>query len=146
MDNENFEKEIQDLIDSEFKKILKIKIDDRHFKIAITRDEVPSVKKISFKENSFLITFDDYYKNKLGEKDFDIVRNQNQDIIAVSIKNISKLKSSSYLTKVRRELLNDIKNFPESNSNEIIKKHKQKRTIHAISEILKTVPENLNSK
>lgn len=142
MENITDIKKYQEIIDNEFKKILKINIDNRELKIAITKNEVPIIKEFNIDDNSIFITFSDYYRSIKEEKDFEIVKNRNGEIVAVSVKNFNKFRNENYFNKFRKMLISEINDFPESNSIEILKKHKQIRVAHAISEILKSVPNN----
>lgn len=140
MENTKDLHKIQGIIDNEFDKILKINLNNRYYHIAITKDQIPTIKEFSVSNNSIFISFDEHYGNFSNDLDYNIIKNKEGEITAISINHLNKFRSESYLLKFRRMLLNEIKNFPESNPNEVIQKHKQKRVAHAISEILKTVP------
>ena len=73
-------------------------------------------------------------------QNFNLIKNEAGEINAVFIPEFKKLKSDSYRTKLNSEFAEYIKNIPEMNTTQIIFKHKQKRMLHAISEIIKTVP------
>ena len=133
-------KELQEIVDREFNKILKVNIDNKLFNIAIRKDQIPQIQEFKILDNSMWISFVKLNSPVYKAKEHYMIKNKDGEIIGLLINQLSKLKSKDYRFKVNRMMLNEIKEFPENDTNEILMKHKQKRIAHALSEIINIVP------
>lgn len=128
----------QKIIESHFNRISKININNFEYRIAIRKDQIPSIKQIELHNDNLIIILEDI--RGLKNKGNLINRNSNGYINCIEINNLKNLKNPTYKRKLMRELLIDINNLPENNKNQILNKHKDRRLAHALSEIINTVP------
>lgn len=130
----------QKIINSQFDKILNISIDENTYRIAIRRDEIPKIRNLSTHDNALIISFMDLPPKVEFNEDFYLKENNEGKIEAVYIRNADKLENESYRNKLNKKLLKSVKDTPETNKHKILQKHFNKRIVHSISEIIKTVP------
>lgn len=140
MENIKVVEKLQEIVNNQFDKILTIKIEGRTINIAIRKDQIPQLTEFKIESNKIVISFSNSSPIQTDSENFNLIKNEVGEIKAVFIPEIRKLKSDSYRTKLNAEFAEYIKNIPEVNTTQIIFKHKQKRMLHAISEIIKTVP------
>lgn len=129
---------MQNLVNDEFDKILKIKVGDNEYRIAIRKDQIPKISHLDISNNNIKISFDGLNTNETTSGVFELVKDLNGEIRQVTINDADKLKNESYRYKLNRELLSQIKNIPEGDLNQSINKNKQKRVAHALAEIMRS--------
>lgn len=136
MTNQKVIEKLQKLIDEQFDKILKIKFNNDEYRIAITKDSVPKIIDITIVGNNMSIIFSDFDFEEYNSDLFKIL--SGREIQTLIISNVNELKKNNK-HQLSRELLNYIKNLPENNKKEIMRKHTQNRFAHAVSEFLSEV-------
>lgn len=136
----DIENKIQEIVNEHFDKILKIDIGNNEYNIAIRKEQIPKIEFLELEKDHFCIMFEKNMKYGEINLDYNIITDNNNKIEGVVIGNVNKLKSDNYVNKINKYMTSLIDDIPMTNTKEIVLKHKQKRLIYAISEILKTVP------
>lgn len=141
MDKLKIIEKFQHIIDSQFDKIIKVKIDTNIYRIAIRRDQIPIIRDFEISNNNLFISFASVDNSIKINENMIVFKDSEGEIKGITISKIDKLKSQSYRTKLNRSILEYIKSLPENDTNQTIFKHKQNRLAHALSEIIEKVPE-----
>ncbi len=125
---------LQSFINNEFSKILKLKLDDKVYNVAISKDNIPQIKNVQLNANNLIICFT---SQPIGEIQFinGIYKSENGEIRAVNFtfKNISR-------KEINQGIMNSVNELPELNKDQVVLKHKQLRLAHALIEIIKNLP------
>ena len=141
MENTTVLDKAQQIINEQFDKILKVSIDDNSYRIAIRRDEIPKIKQIGIYENKLIISFSDIKPKIDFQEDIYLKENEDGKIESIFISNFEKLVNQSHRDRIYRKLIDLIKNLPEGNKKKILQKHRNKRIVHSIAEIIKIIPD-----
>ncbi|WP_299162820.1 hypothetical protein [uncultured Tenacibaculum sp.] len=125
---------LQNFINVEFRKILKLKLDDKIYNVAISKDHIPQIKNVELDDTKFVISFT---SEPIEEIQFinGINQSENGEIRAV---NFSHFNSSRQ--EINQRIMSVINELSESNKDQVVLKHKQLRIAHALIEIIKNMP------
>ncbi|HEY9046509.1 MAG TPA: hypothetical protein VIN08_11465 [Ohtaekwangia sp.] len=136
-------KRLQNLVDQQFNKILKLTIGGTSYNIAIRKDQIPQLHTVRIDGNRLVISFDDSIEIPDSINELELLRNHDGSINAVIISHPQKLEKGSYRTKLNRILINEVKSLPDDGDKRtVLFKHIQTRIVHALSEIIKTGPKS----
>jgi uncharacterized protein YuzE len=141
MDKLKIIEKFQHIVDSQFDKIIKVKIEKNIYRIAIRRDQIPVIRDFKVSNNSLFISFSNVENSIKINENITVFKDSEGEIKGISISQIDKLKSQSYRIKLNRLISEYIKSLPENDTTQSIFKHKQNRIAHALSEIIEIVPE-----
>jgi uncharacterized protein YuzE len=140
MDKLKIIEKFQNIVDSQFDKIIKVKIDSNIYRIAIRRDQIPVIRDFEISNNNLFISFANVNNSIKINENIIVFKDSEGEIKGITISKIDKLKSQSHRIKLNRSISEYIKNLPENDTTQTILKHKQNRLAHALSEIIEIVP------
>lgn len=130
-----FKELLQDYIDNQFSKRLRLNFNNRFYDIAIRQDQIPKIKDIKIEDSGFIvIKFND---NNCVDFKENIKRNTKGEIDELKI-DANLINSNDYI-KIFKNLISNNKSLPENDKDQILIKHKDKRFIHAVSNFIKDV-------
>lgn len=136
---------LQNLIDEQFNKILKLTVGNSSFNIALRRDHIPQLHTAKIEKGKLVISFENNIEIPESNSEVELLKNNDGGINALIIAHPQYLSKGSYRTKLNRIIINEVKSIPDGvDKKAILFKHIQKRIAHALSEIIKVAPTALS--
>lgn len=129
----------QDFINTEFNKLLKLRLEDKVYNVVIRKDHIPQIKNIEHNSDTMIISFTHEPTSNLHFEN-NIASSEDKSIRAVLIDNLSNLHESGYRADVNALLLNHLASMPTEKREQVLLKHSQTRVVHALIEIIKNMP------
>lgn len=126
---------LQEYVNDQFDKRLRIKLDGDEYDIVIRQDQIPIIKNIIDKNRYILIKLNEYINEEFDDL---LIRNSCGELDALKIDKKYLVKSDKNF-RFFKDLLSNNDKLPETNKNEKLIKHRDKRFIHAISNFLSEV-------
>lgn len=125
---------LQNFINDEFSKILKLKLEDKIYNVAISKVHIPQIKNIHLSDSNLLISFT---SEPIEEIQFinGISQAETGEIRAINFNFFSNTRK-----EFNQQIMNIVNELPESNKDQVILKHKQLRIAHALIEMIKNIP------
>lgn len=132
MKKEKIIKNLQEIINDEFDKFLRVKFGDDTYSIAITKDQVPQVLNINFANNTLIIEIKSDMNFQYDNELIKIISNKNGNVIKYIISNFADIKGQNPMHKLAKEISNEY----SDDNRKIISNNKQSRILNAIEKFL----------